>query len=99
MNVVFHREVMGDRGLFFTAANGDLCEILRRVDAEPEAVADLRAVAKSRSDSLYRWDAVTAAYAELFKRVVESKRGKRPLVEAMAGRLYRPEEFFGDARR
>jgi glycosyltransferase involved in cell wall biosynthesis len=97
VDVVFHREVMGPQGLYFSAQEGNLAQILRNVDSNPQMVAELRSVAKFRSDSLYRWDAVVAAYAEMFERVVQAHARKRPLHEALNGRLYRPEDFFDGA--
>ncbi len=94
MDVVFHREVMGPQGLYFSAKEGNLRDVLRNVDSNPQRVSELRDVAKLRSDSLYRWDAVVAAYAEMFKRVVQARARKRPLREAMNERLYQPEHFF-----
>jgi glycosyltransferase involved in cell wall biosynthesis len=96
MDVVFHREVMGPQGLYFSAREGDLQQLLQKVDADPRRVAVLRSIAKTRSDSLYRWDAVVAAYAEMFKRVAQASGRGGSLREAMSGRLYRPEEFCGE---
>ena len=97
MDVVFHREVMGPQGLYFGPAEGELKGVLRQIDSSPQTVSELRSVAKFRSDSLYRWDAVAAAYAEMFRRVEEANRNRVPLAEAMRGRLYRPDEFLDEA--
>jgi glycosyltransferase involved in cell wall biosynthesis len=70
-----NREVLDGTGFLFS--NGvQLTDQLARVVADPwsSAHAALRAAARARAESVYSWDAVTDAYAELFERLVERRR-------------------------
>jgi len=61
-------EVAGGAGIPFRHAN--LTEVLRRVIAMPESEREhWRMLAMDRVRSRYSWDAVTAAYENLFKRL------------------------------
>lgn len=94
LNVVFHREVMGEDCIYFEPDIGHLAAILQRLDHNPEQVEALRRTAKHRSDSLYRWDAVAAAYAELMQRMLSCRKGAKPLAESLQDKIYQPERFF-----
>jgi glycosyltransferase involved in cell wall biosynthesis len=94
IDVVFHREVVGDENLFFGKGDGDLAAIIRRLEDAPAHVAALGRSARRRSATLYRWDAVAAAYAEVFVKVVEARRGRTPYREALSKEVYRPWEFL-----
>ena len=87
IDVVFHREVLRDDGLFFTAAPGNLAALLAHADANPKDMHRLGAAAKQRETALYRWDAVAAAYAELIHAMLA---GRRSLTGT---EFYRPEDF------
>ncbi len=93
LNVVFHQEVMGDDGLFFENSPGNLTEILKKIDDDPKQVERLGRLAKERSDTLYRWDAVAAGYAELFRNVVAVRKNGAPQQSFLDVEVYRPEEF------
>lgn len=92
IDVIFHREVMGEHGLYFSPAEGDLARILERVDEDEACIEQLRATALHRSQTLYRWDAVADAYAALFERLATSG-NKRAWSDASGERFYRPEAF------
>jgi glycosyltransferase involved in cell wall biosynthesis len=88
-DVVFHREVLGDAGLFFPPEPGRLAELFRRIDREPEEMARRGREAQARERALYRWDAVVAGYAELFRAL-----GDRARARTLATtEVYRPETF------
>jgi glycosyltransferase involved in cell wall biosynthesis len=91
IDVVYHREVLGDAGLFFTPAAGNLAALLTQADADPRRLGDLGAAACARATALYRWDAVTAAFANLFRALLETRKTGRPLPDD--GEFYRPAEF------
>lgn len=89
LGVVFHREVLGPEGDYFEKDPGSLAAGLRRLDADVARVASMRALAKHRTDALYRWDAVSAAYAELFRRILSRTRTQKGDDDG----VYRPSEF------
>ena len=94
INVIFHREVMGENGLFFGEDPGQLGTILKEIENDRDRVDRLGKLAKERSDSLYRWDAVAAGYAEMFKRMVSARKKGDPLQSALEDEVYRPDEFL-----
>jgi glycosyltransferase involved in cell wall biosynthesis len=71
-----NREVLADAGLFFRDAE-DLADQLRRTLADETLVARMRERAQSRAKMCYSWDAVTDAYENLFREMVEKKNGRR----------------------
>lgn len=93
IDVPFHREVLGEEVEYFGREPGSLAGILRRLAADPAKVSSLGETSRRRSNDLYRWDAVSAAYAALFRRMHELKRSRRPWRELAGERFYRPEEF------
>ena len=93
IDVVFHREVVGEAGSFFGKAAGELAETLRTLDADPERISALGRTAQERSSSLYRWDAVAAGYAELFEKILRARDDRVSCREALSGEVYRPSEF------
>lgn len=91
IDIVFHREVVGEAAPFFRPEPGHLAGILRALDADLDRRAALGVAAQARARRLYRWDAVGDAYAGLFRDIVAARRARRPLREALAGDYYRPE--------
>jgi hypothetical protein len=49
--------------------------------------------ALSRVESAYRWDAVAAGYAELFRRMVEARRAGTEFAKLADQDVYHPERF------
>ncbi len=94
INVVFHREVMGEEGLFFENAGGHLAGILNELENDSVQVQKLGHLAKERSETLYRWDAVAAGYAEMFRKVVSARKNGGNLQNVFESEVYRPEEFL-----
>ena len=92
IDVPFHREVLSDRGLFFSRDRGDLARTFELLEADGDEVERLASLARDRARRLYRWDAVAAAYAALFRRVV-SQPGSDWAKSRVVGRLYDPERF------
>lgn len=86
LDIIFHREVLGDVGLFFPAEPGRLSALLRQIDSQP--MGERGVAAQARERRLYRWDAVVEGYARLF-RILASKTGR----DGLDAELYRP----GDA--
>lgn len=93
IDVVFHREVMGEEGTFFSKASGELSGTLRKLDVDSERISELGRLARERSASLYRWDAVAAGYAELFERILRARKDRVSCREALSDEVYRPWEF------
>lgn len=93
IDVVFHREVVGDDVPFFAKASGNLAAVLSRIDADPAEVHRLGAAARARADRLYRWDAVAAAYARLVREVVAARRDRNGAHRLANLELYRPEDL------
>ena len=72
-----NREVLDGTGFLFSN-EVELTDRLARVVADPWSSdhASLRAAARRRAESVYSWEAVTAAYEELFERLVRRRRGR-----------------------
>jgi glycosyltransferase involved in cell wall biosynthesis len=91
VDVVFTREVLGEAGLFFDKALGDLASLFSRIDNQPEDLAALGGKLKERASREYRWDAVAAAFDTLIQTLLDNRRrSTRP-----EGKLevYRPRDF------
>jgi len=73
-DVVQHREVLGDTGIYFKACSPDTLtkEIQFYVD-NPEKTEDFRKKVIERVREKYSWDAVTSQYETLFKRITGRK--------------------------
>lgn len=93
IDVVYHREVMGESGRYFTKEEGRLGAILEELERDDAEVRRLGTLAQSRADSLYRWDAVASAYAQLFRSLVEARRNGPSAASLLAGDIYHPERF------
>lgn len=93
LGVTFHREVMGDDAEYFEKTPGSLAALLTRLGGDPQRVSALGRLARVRADTLYRWDAVSAAFADLFKGLVQARRQRRRFREAPGEEVYRPHEF------
>lgn len=66
-----NQEVVGDCGLFFS----DVQALARQLEAtltDDALVQNLRAKARDRAKRLYSWDAVTDAYENLFRQMLDS---------------------------
>ena len=93
IDVVFHREVVGTDAPFFTKQPGNLADLLAAIDGAPAQARRLGDAARTRGDTLYRWDAVADGYATLLRAVVAAS-GSRARVRALAGtETYHPEHF------
>jgi glycosyltransferase involved in cell wall biosynthesis len=94
IDVIFHRQVMGDEGEYFVKEQGNLAKIIKRLDGDPERVKQLARLARNRSDQLYRWDAVAAGYAELFDKMLAARRERQSYGVSLAEDVYRPGQFY-----
>jgi glycosyltransferase involved in cell wall biosynthesis len=94
IDVSFHREVLGDQEEYFAKRPGDLAGRLERLENEESRVAEMAERAFARATSRYRWDAVAAAYAELFEAVIAANRAHTPF-RSLGFEPYRPAEFAG----
>lgn len=94
MDVIFHREVMTDEGLYFTKEKNNLSSIIEALDQDEEKVIRLKELAKNRSDTLYRWDAVVDAYVKLINIVKEEYKNINNLERTLESEVYNPLEFF-----
>lgn len=93
IDVVFHREALGGDGPYFTKAPGHLARIIEALEDDDAAIARMGAHARSRVESAYRWDAVAAGYAELFRRMVEARRAGTEFAKLADQDVYHPERF------
>lgn len=93
IDVVFHREVMSEGGIYFSKDDGHLAEILLDVEKNAARLQALRELARQRARTLYRWDAVAAGYAELFARILSARQKGLALYKAICDEVYRPLEF------
>jgi len=93
IDIVFHREVVGEDAPFFRTEEGHLAGLLRALDADPGRRTALGEAARERAHRLYRWDRVGDAYAGLFRDVVAARGERRPLREALGSEYYLPERI------
>jgi glycosyltransferase involved in cell wall biosynthesis len=93
IDVVFHREVLQDHGLYFDKSSGRLADLIESLEADPAEARRRGLAARAQADRLFRWDAVAAGYAELFRAVVATRRDAAGLAAARAARVYHPERF------
>ena len=92
IDVVFHREVLGSHGLFFSRDPGSLAGIIATLEADQSLTARLGREARARAEGCYRWDAVAAGYAEFLARIVEA-RGHGDSGSHIDTDVYHPEQF------
>jgi len=85
--------VLGEGGLFFSTDSGKLAAILAGSDDAPARLRELGEQACARATALYRWDAVAAAYAGLFRALADAADGGRALRRGEMPEFYRPAEF------
>lgn len=97
IDVVFHREVLGGQGRFFTKEEGRLARIIEALEADDAETARLGRHARDRAEGFYRWDAVAAAYAELFRKTVAARRAGTDLSRLPGPDVYFPERFAASA--
>ncbi len=89
LDAVFNDEVVDDpRGLFSDEA-GSLAGRVRALESDPSRAAEMGQRCADRAARRYRWDAVAAGYATLFRAL--AGHADR---ETMS-RVYRPESFAG----
>ncbi len=93
IDVVFHREVLGGEGTFFDREVGSLAKIIERLEANGDLAESLGQRGRAQAERFYRWDAVAAAYAELFSRVIEARKEGIARGKLTAAEIYRPELF------
>ena len=94
LNVIFHRQVLGDGGLFFDAEPGALAAMLKDLDSDTDRVQQQRIYAKARSDQYYRWDAVVDAYAKLAMAMVDQHADKSVADCVFDKEFYDPLPFY-----
>lgn len=84
IDVDFNREVLGDDGLYFNSDQGCLAGVLGALAGDSGDAEARGERLQTRARRLYRWDAVAAAYADLFTALV----ARQP-----RDTYYRPETF------
>jgi glycosyltransferase involved in cell wall biosynthesis len=96
VDVVFTREVLGQAGLFFGKAPGELASLFDRIDDNPAELAKNGEALHVRASTEYRWDAIAAAFDALFRALVGNRRAARAPDAARMLDVYRPREFAED---
>ena len=84
-DINFTREVLGEQGVFFSSAEGDLATRLQELESDPEQTRSRGIALSKRATEEYRWDAVAEAYASMFKQLA----GRQECTEA-----YEPGKFL-----
>jgi glycosyltransferase involved in cell wall biosynthesis len=97
IDVPFHREVLGSDGIYFSKESGALAARIKELEGDSAALGVLAERGRSRAETLYRWDAVAAAYAELFEAVIRASRAGRRFRPDTSFEPYRPLEFGSHA--
>lgn len=72
LDTIFNREVLADTGLFFPKDSETLASLLRKIEGDPQLVADLRRRGPQRVRVEYTWEKVSSQYDELFRKVARS---------------------------
>lgn len=93
VDVVYHREVLGETGFFFGREPGRLAALLRGLDGQPQRLQAQGAAARDRAAALYRWDAIADAYATVFRTLVARRKNGAAPGPPPGGDVYRPEDF------
>jgi glycosyltransferase involved in cell wall biosynthesis len=93
INVAYHREALGEHGLYFEKDEGGLGAIIEWLEKDDNEVERLRRLAQTRADHLFRWDAVALGYARLCVALAESGANSRDVAHAVKSGLYFPERF------
>ena len=93
INVIFHRQNVGEEAPYFDKEPGSLATILRARDGDDARCILLGEDAHSRERRLFRWDAVNAGYATLFETIIEAKQKGMRLTSREIGETYKPENF------
>jgi glycosyltransferase involved in cell wall biosynthesis len=90
VDVVFTREVLGETGVFFSKEPGALAEVLARMELAPHAQLARGRAACARATAEYRWDAIAAATATLFRAVLRARREGLGVAACLAEPIYTP---------
>lgn len=93
VQVGFNTECVGEEVPTFEKTPGSLAGLLDELEAVPARVAGFRRICRDRSRTLYRWDAVAAAYAKVFRLMHEVRKGRAERAELARCRAYAPETF------
>jgi glycosyltransferase involved in cell wall biosynthesis len=93
VDVVFTREVLGEAGLFFGKAPGNLAAVFSRIDGEVAALVKRGQALRTRAGTEYRWDAIAAAFEALIKALIADRRAAQGPDVARTLDVYRPGEF------
>jgi glycosyltransferase involved in cell wall biosynthesis len=79
-----NREVAGDAAVAFQNSSGDLAEKIQAVLHDPRLREECQARALQRVHERYRWDAVAAAYEQLFRELLGKKDLRKSATRASA---------------
>jgi glycosyltransferase involved in cell wall biosynthesis len=90
VDVEFTREVVGEEGLLFVKAPGELAALLSKIEDTPSELARRGAALQARASAEYRWDAIAAAFTTLFRTLLDDRRagGKHDPLN-----VYHPHDF------
>jgi glycosyltransferase involved in cell wall biosynthesis len=99
IDVVFHREVLGDAGVYFAPKPGALGALIETLEADPARCRSLGAQAAVIAAQRFRWDAVAAGYAELFRHLHAAQRAGTRQPTPPAHAVYRPEAFWDGVQK
>ena len=93
LDVAFNVEVLEDTGMFFAKDAPSIAQSLKTLENEPDAALRRGLAVRERARRFYRWDAVAAGYAELFSRLVGSRKDQHLVAAAQTTEVYHPERF------
>jgi len=72
LDTVFNSEVLGGTGILFAKDSAAVAGAMRRIEADPSLVANLRTAGPRRIAAEYTWDKISAQYDALFRGVAAS---------------------------
>lgn len=93
IDVVYHRESLGDEALYFDKTPGQLAALIERLEDGNDEVVRLGALAQARADALFRWDAVAEGYANLCRALANSNGRAGRVAAAVETGVYFPGRF------
>jgi glycosyltransferase involved in cell wall biosynthesis len=93
VDVVFTREALGQAGLFFAKAPGDLASLFNRIDDDSAELARRGGELRDRASTEYRWDAIAAAFDTLIKALLANRRAARTSDPKTPLEVYHPRDF------
>ncbi len=93
VDVAFNVEVLEDTGVYFRKDANVIAAALQALERDPDRAKERGAAAQIRARCLYRWDAVAAGYAALFRSLVATGKRRDAVARVARDEFYFPKRF------